>query len=514
MSMARRTSTWPAFVVSALLSALAGCSETPGTTTPPPITIVIAPSTATVPLGGTVTFTSTVSGSSDLAVTWSVLESGCGSVTQGGVYTAPITPPAGLCHVAATSHADASKYAVASITVSATPVVSVSVSPTAATVPVGGTFTFTATVTGSSDVAVTWSIQEASACGTVTQGGVYTAPSTVPAAVCHVVATSHADATKSAVAVVTVSGSGITATLEVRGRDLVDTCGTRLVIRGVDQIFGVADTAGNGPFSLGGSYTALVDQIALTGANAIRIQPQTDLPAADVDAIIGQAVLRNMVVYVSNNGLSTDASHVYSTTWIGNPDIRAVLLKPEYAGHLIIDALPEPPYNDRVRWRAQAISQIAYARGLGYTHPLAVMGNQYGRDLPAILSEGAAILATDPLRRIQFIWEAYWGPYYESSYGMTLTAGLNAAAAAAFPIGFGLINWSEVSCTVLLDYQANMATAQANGLSWTWWDWVLPGYRCFDLSTNGYANSLTAPGQTVVNGTNGIAATSRKACGQ
>ena len=360
---------------------------------------------------------------------------------------------------------------------------------------------------------MTWSIQEASGCGSVTQGGIYTAPATVPSGACHVVATSHADTTKSAIAVVTVSGSGVTTTLEVQGRDLVDTCGSRLVIRGVDQIFGVADTAGNGPFSLGGSYTALVDQIALTGANAIRIQPQTDLPAADVDAIIRQAVQHNMVVYVSNNGLSTDSSHLYSTTWIGNPDIRAILLKPDYQAHLIIDALPEPPYDDRARWRAQAISQIAYARGLGYTHPLALMGNQYGRDLPAILSEGAAIIATDPLRRIQFIWEAYWGPSYESSYGMTLTAGLNAAAAAAFPIGFGLINWSEVNCTVLLNYQANMATAQANGLSWTWWDWVLPGYRCFDLSTNGYSNSLTAAGQAVVNGTNGIAATSRKACG-
>jgi hypothetical protein len=511
MSTITRRSTWPATAVSVLLSALSACTESSGGTTPPSAAIAVAPATATVSLGGTITFTSTVTGTTDLAVIWSVLESGCGSVAQDGVYTAPTIPPPGTCHVAATSHADGSKHAVAEVTVSATPVVSVSVSPTTATVPIGGTATFTATVSGSSDVTVTWSIQEVSGCGSVTQGGVYTAPATLPSGACHVVATSHADATKSAVAVVTVSGS--VTTLGVRGRDLIDTCGDRLLIRGVDQIFGVADAAGNGPFSLGGSYTALVDQIALTGANAIRIQPQSDLPAADVDAIIGQAVQHNMVVYVSNNGLSTDPSHLYSTTWIANPDIRAVLLKPEYAARLIIDALPEPPYDDRARWRAEAISQIAYARGLGYTHPLALMGNFYGRDLPAILSEGAAILATDPLRRVQFIWEAYWGPYYETRYGMTLTAGLNAAAAAAFPIGVGLINWSEVSCTVLLDYQANMATAQANGLSWTWWDWVLPGYRCFDLSTNGYANSLTTAGQTVVNGTNGITATSRKACG-
>jgi hypothetical protein len=392
--------------------------------------------------------------------------------------------------------------------------VRVVVRPSTATVGVGGNTTFSSEVSGSSDARVTWSIDEASGCGSITEAGVYTAPPLIPAAACHVVATSAADPTKRAVAVVTVEAPGTTATLGVRGRDLVDTCGDRLVVRGVDQIFGVTDAAGNGPFSLNGSYTALVDQIAATGANALRIQPQTDLPAADVDAIIAEAVANRMVVYVSNNGASGDPTHLYSTTWIGNADIRAVLQKPAYAKWLIIDVLPEPPYDDRARWKAQAIAQIANARGLGYTQPLALMSNNYGRDLPATLADGADVVASDPQGRVEFIWEAYWGSYYESYYGMTLTAGLGAAAGADFPIGFGLINWAEVDCTVLLDYPAHMATAQAQGLSWTWWDWRLPGYTCFDLSTDGYASSLTSYGQIVVNGANGIAATSSKACGR
>lgn len=387
--------------------------------------------------------------------------------------------------------------------------ISVDVEPDSAQATPGGSVSFSAAVTGTADTAVLWSVVESGG-GSVDGSGRYTAP-TSPGTY-HVRAASRAAPGVAATATVSVAAPGATATLEVRGRDLVDACGDRLVVRGIDQIFGVADAAGNGPFSLEGSYVALVDQIALTGANAIRIQPQTDLPASDVDAIVGRAVHHGMVVYASNNGRSDDPDHLYSTTWIADPAIRAVLQKPAYARHLVIDALPEPPYDDPARWRAEAIAQIAYARSLGYTQPLALMGNLYGRDLPTILGEGAAIVATDPLGRVQFIWEAYWGAGYEAAYGMTLTEGLEAAAAASFPIGFGLINWAEVWCADLLDYGAHMATAQAHGLSWTWWDWVLPGYRCFDLSTNGYADSLTTEGERVVNGPNGIAATSRKAC--
>jgi hypothetical protein len=64
------------------------------------------------------------------------------------------------------------------------------------------TFTFHASVTGTSNTAVTWSVTEASAGGSVTTAGVYTAPST--GGTYHVVATSQADPSKSQSATVTV----------------------------------------------------------------------------------------------------------------------------------------------------------------------------------------------------------------------------------------------------------------------------------------------------------------------
>ncbi|HET6984663.1 MAG TPA: hypothetical protein VFI53_21135, partial [Myxococcaceae bacterium] len=70
----------------------------------------------------------------------------------------------------------------------------------------GATFNFTATVSGAGSgrsTAVTWSVQEGAAGGTIDANGKYTAPSTV--GTYHVVATSVADASIAATATVTVT---------------------------------------------------------------------------------------------------------------------------------------------------------------------------------------------------------------------------------------------------------------------------------------------------------------------
>jgi GH18 family chitinase len=101
---------------------------------------------------------------------------------------------------------DPTRSATATVTVTGTPSVAVSVAPNTVTVVAGATQSFTATVTGTTNTAVSWSLQESSGCGTVSSAGSYVAPTA--AATCHVVATSIADATKKAVATVTVTSSG------------------------------------------------------------------------------------------------------------------------------------------------------------------------------------------------------------------------------------------------------------------------------------------------------------------
>jgi len=153
-----------------------------------PIVVSVSPATATVAAGGTRTFTASVTGATSTAVGWSVRETtGCGSITSAGVYTAP--GAAATCHVVAVSAADGVTSGVATVTVSAPVPVTVAISPATAAVDACQTLTFTATVTGTSNTAVDWSVQETTG-GAITAGGVYTAPDT--AGTYHVVATSRA----------------------------------------------------------------------------------------------------------------------------------------------------------------------------------------------------------------------------------------------------------------------------------------------------------------------------------
>ena len=159
---------------------------------PTMVAVSLTPGSASLTAGGTQQFTATVTGTSNTAVTWSA--SG-GSISASGLYTAPAT--AGAYTVTATSAADPTKSASATVTVSM-PVVAVSISPVSLSISVGGTQQFTATVTGTSNTAVTWSASG----GNISPSGLFTAPAIIGTYT--VQATSAADPTKSASATVIV----------------------------------------------------------------------------------------------------------------------------------------------------------------------------------------------------------------------------------------------------------------------------------------------------------------------
>jgi uncharacterized protein (UPF0262 family) len=81
------------------------------------ISVSINPATATVTAGATQTFTASVLGTKNTAVSWRVNEANGGSITSTGVYTAPAM--AGTYRITATSVADNKKSASATVTVTA-----------------------------------------------------------------------------------------------------------------------------------------------------------------------------------------------------------------------------------------------------------------------------------------------------------------------------------------------------------------------------------------------------------
>ncbi|OLB90724.1 MAG: hypothetical protein AUI02_10780 [Acidobacteria bacterium 13_2_20CM_2_57_12] len=232
------------------------------------VTVSVAPTTTSVNVNKTQPFTATVTNDlSNKGVSWTLTQSGtacspsCGTInpanTASGVsttYTAPASVPTpAQVTLTATSVADSTKSAAATVTV--TPPISVSVSPTTANVLLGTTQQFTATVSNdASNSGVSWSLMQngsncSPTCGTLSSASTwsgtavtYTAPASMPApAGVTIVATAVADITKSASALVTVTGP----------------CGTgnEALLKG-QYAFLLQGFDANGPVGIAGSFDA------------------------------------------------------------------------------------------------------------------------------------------------------------------------------------------------------------------------------------------------------------------
>ncbi len=205
----------------AMAASIAGCAGSAGSGPPPPppppaITVAVAPTSASVALGAAQQLTATVTNSTDALVNWSVNNVPGGNAIEGvisgsGIYTAPqnMPQPAAVI-VEATSQADPTKSATASITITSD--VTVSVSPPVANVELGAPQTFIAKVSGSGapNTVVTWTISGSgcggTACGSVDANGNYIAPQVLPSfALVTLTARSVADPSKTSAASITIT---------------------------------------------------------------------------------------------------------------------------------------------------------------------------------------------------------------------------------------------------------------------------------------------------------------------
>ncbi|MCS6776774.1 MAG: hypothetical protein RMJ43_15385 [Chloroherpetonaceae bacterium] len=154
---------------------------------PPAVNVLISPQQARVVTGQSLTFRAEVLGTTDLSVRWSAQR---GSITTGGVYTAPDTPGPDTVTVASVPFP--TRSATAQITV--VPPVRVTITPRTATLTINQTQQFSAVVQNAEDPSVTYQVQEGPEGGSITPSGLYTPPRR--RGVFHVIAISNADPSK------------------------------------------------------------------------------------------------------------------------------------------------------------------------------------------------------------------------------------------------------------------------------------------------------------------------------
>jgi hypothetical protein len=192
--MKRTSLSWLALILAVFLAGSCGGSSSDGGTTPPPSTpdVTLTPSSVTLARGATQQFSASVSGEDDQTVQWQVSgtyggDAVHGRISMGGVYIAPTTVPSPpTVTVKAVSLVDPTKSGTATVIITTGSAVSVVIAGGGAplSVPTFGSYAFSATVTGTSNTALTWKVNGvtggSATAGTISLTGVYYAPHSAP----------------------------------------------------------------------------------------------------------------------------------------------------------------------------------------------------------------------------------------------------------------------------------------------------------------------------------------------
>lgn len=167
-------------IVCVLILPLAGCAGVARSTPTPTqnVSVQLDQTSVTLTEGAQQQFKATVTGATNVSLTWSVDgiaggNSTVGTVSTSGLYTAPAQT--GTHTVSAAIASNSSEQASANVTV-----FELTINPSGAVLVPGGTQQFGAIVQGISNTAVTWSVDGVaggnSTTGTITSSGLYSAP--------------------------------------------------------------------------------------------------------------------------------------------------------------------------------------------------------------------------------------------------------------------------------------------------------------------------------------------------
>jgi hypothetical protein len=200
-------------------------------TAPVAPTITTQPQSATVSEGDEAILSVIASGTAPLTYVWKNGTKVVGADSASLTFTNAQTTDAGSYTVTVTNAVNSATSSAATLTVNALTTVSVGVSPANVTMGTGATQTFTVSVTGNSNKAVTWTATG----GTITNGQ-YTAPTTAGNYV--VRATSQADSSKYAEATVKVTAAGQQIRVLFLGNSLINEHNLSA------QVMGLAKAAG------------------------------------------------------------------------------------------------------------------------------------------------------------------------------------------------------------------------------------------------------------------------------
>ncbi|MEU5715838.1 cellulase family glycosylhydrolase [Streptomyces sp. NPDC020403] len=262
--------------------------------------------------------------------------------------------------------------------------------------------------------------------------------------------------------------------------------------------------------------TDAISDIAAKGANTVRVVLSSGdrwsrTSTADVISLIAQCKANKVICVLEvhdTTGYGEDSAAATldqaANYWVG---VKSALQGQE--DYVVVNIGNEPFGNSGYSgWTSATKSAIGKLRGAGLHHALMVDAPNWGQDWSGTMRDNAAsVFASDPDRNTVFSIHMY-GVYDTAA---EVQGYLNHFVNNKLPLVVG--EFGDQHSDGNPDEDAIMATAQSLRVGYLGWSWSGngSGVEYLDLVNGFDANSLTHWGNRFFNGSNGIAATSRRA---
>lgn len=299
--------------------------------------------------------------------------------------------------------------------------------------------------------------------------------------------------------------------IHTSGKYILGPCNDTLALKGVNYA----------PYNWGYTLSDLkMDQVALSGANAVRIPWYQNNPNAPVyanyvalDSAISQCIRRDMIPILELHEFTcgnNSTSLIAGAAWWTNSNVLPVLQK--YKHSLIVNIANEAL---QVNWASNPTTALASYKSTyetiitnlrntaGFDFPLMIDAPDCGTNSDAFITSGtAAVLIThDPKHNLIFSAHAYWYAYADND-SLQMANKLNTLLATNIPFVLGEIaNLQDdaTMCQYTLNYKPLLNYCKAKNVNWLAWVWDHDGCANRQISSTGNFANLTSYGNDIIN---------------
>ncbi|HKO91273.1 MAG TPA: cellulase family glycosylhydrolase [Polyangiaceae bacterium] len=297
----------------------------------------------------------------------------------------------------------------------------------------------------------------------------------------------------------------------VSGGRLYDRRGNDFVMRGVNNPLAWFRDRNTGAL-------AWLDEIASTGANAVRLvwettATDTQLLRDSVERSLQLRMVPMIELHDVTGGTTAEGLLDMARHYTETDALKQILL--DYEDSLLVNIANEWSGSNAIYVQAYT-DAINVFRAAGIRHTLVLDSNGYGQNANTVLNQGQALLAADPQHNLLFSVHMY--EQYRSA--QTIRDTLQRAATAQLPFIVGEFGFQHGSDNqnqgnpYPIPYDVLLEESERYGFGYLAWSWTgnSGGVEYLDLTArSGSASSLSAWGDGVVNGPNGIRATAEPA---